>query len=208
MPPLPVLAGVHLASIEGGFEGLPSTNTFCFSVLDAATTETVDQADALAVSTALAAHWPAFATSAMPATYSATAAGTYCLGHPLVPRQIVAMVAPGGAGITSAPGQVAYLIKHDVSRRGKGSQSRSFMSPVSNFAINPDGLNLNVAEQSSYESAFNTFMNAVTTDLAVYRSAWTFVQLSKKGAGATYPILASQVELRLATQRRRIRRSG
>jgi hypothetical protein len=208
MPPLPTLPGVHYGRVVGTWEGLPSTNILSFQVSPAAVLQPDDTADAAAVALALATHWPTFVAAVFPAQYTASEAVVYPLGHPTAPAVTHAMAAAGIPGTTPSTGHTAALVKHTVYRRGKGSQSRTFLTPVNSVVVTADGLSLTAGAVAGIALDWNNMLLAILNDLNAYRPGWTYVQVSKKGTGASYPITGSNVEVPLSTQRRRVRRSG
>ncbi len=66
------------------------------------------------------------------------------------------------------------------------------------------------ADISVYNAHFDAFIGGVISamETLLTSSVITYVQLSKLGTGATYPITASFTEALLSTQRRRVRRNG
>lgn len=206
--PLPVLPGTYLARIMGSFNNLPSTNLFCFETTPPAASGPADAAVANSVSTAIAAHWPAFAAAAMPAAYTANEVSTYPLNSPLEPAQVATMTAAGVGTGQLAPATTAIEIRHTVNRRGKGSQSRTFLTPMQVVDVEADGKTLAPSRQNTIESAFVTFISSVLTDLQAGGGVWLYTQLSKIPPGRTFNITSSVVEPLLTTQRRRARRNG
>jgi hypothetical protein len=205
-----VIAGAYYARIVGSWLTLPSDNLFAYAVNPVPTSTGQDTTFAIAVANALANHWPTFAFSVMSSDYEATEATCYPLGSPLVPAQAASMVAPGSAGAPLTSGSTAILVNHATIRRGRGSQSRSYLSPVPNIYVSPDGLTIPSADLAAIQTHWNNFEAAVLTDLNAIDPLYTWrrVQVSKIPPGAVFNIVASNVEPKLSTQRRRTRRNG
>jgi hypothetical protein len=216
--PLPVLAGTYLARVHGEWEGLPSTNTFCITRDGVPLDDPGDAANALNVATSIQQNWVAFAFAAFPTQYEAAFTTCYALGSPLVPQQVYALPAPGTRTGNPTASSTSALIAHQVDRRGRGSQSRSFLSPVSVDDISTDGKSLTDPFHTNLHSVFDTFKSSTLSELQLRPpgSNWHYVQLSNPRPRVgfpppvprTFPILGSTVELPLSTQRRRTRRNG
>ena len=92
-------------------------------------------------------------------------------------------------------------------RRGRGSQSRTFISPVGKGNTDVTGKILTTAYAAILQTAFDDLMTGVLADLTTDAGGvWEMAQLSKKGTGAVYPITTNLVQPALSTQRRRQRR--
>lgn len=207
--PLPVLPGVYLARVIGSWEGLPSTNLFCLKNVPPVASGSPDVAAAQAVAFAISVDWAPFAAAAFPPQYVATEVSCYPLNTPTAPAQVVSFSAPGENGTEPAVVSTSVLIKHVVDRRGRGSQGRTFLSPVPSGSVTADGKSVVETTRTLIETQFGVFTAGVVSALsAMPGGAWSFDQLSKVGTGASYPILSSTVEGALSTQRRRVRRNG
>jgi len=143
-------------------------------------------------------------------SYLANQVKTYPLNSPTAPAVVVPMSVSGGLSGPEAPVMVGALVKHNVVRRGKGSQSRSTFSPVTEAAINTPPTQITGTYAASLTAAFIAFINGVEADVvAALGGSCAYVQLSKGTplhAPATYVISASAAELLLTTQRRRAQR--
>lgn len=209
--PLPVLAGVYYSIITGQADGKPSNNIFSFQVTPAPVSGTPDVAAATAVANAIHTRWPTFVSAVMPQQYTASQVKTYPLNTPTAPAVVVPMTATGGFIGNTAPVMVGALFKHTVVRRGKGSQSRTTISPITETNIDTPPLTVTSSFQISSTAAFIAFINGVEADVAAALSGTScaYVQLSKgtaHAAPAAYVISASAMELKLTTQRRRAQR--
>jgi hypothetical protein len=159
------------------------------------------------VSAIVGGHWATLVNGEFANQYVGADVSTYALGSPLVPAAVVPYTAVGSQAGAMAPLTTAIVVKRTVSRRGKGSQSRSFITPVPNEYVNGDGKTLNNTYLGTLQSAFGTYVAGTLLALATaVPGTWSTVQLSKLGAGATFQILGSTVESQLSTQRRRARR--
>lgn len=209
--PLPVLAGVYYGRTVGHAAGRQVSQIFTFHVPGRSLNDSSDLPFANAVATALAAHWPTLvgdSSAGMNAAYSCQQAECYALGSVLAPKVVVPMTGAGSDSAELVPIVTSALIKHEVNRRGRGSQSRTNMSPLSINSVAADGESLLPAYRTALQLAFDTFMAAVLADLGgAGMDGVTYVQLSKfhndAYAPATYAITASAVEVLLSTQRRR-----
>lgn len=208
--PLPDLLGVYYSIVEGAGLGHPSNNIFTFRVDPGPATGAADIAAGLVVATAIHDHWPTFATAAYPQAYEGTAVKTYALHTPLAPAHVLDMLAPGSIIGATAAVMVGACIKHNVVRRGKGSQSRTTISPLSESSVDSPATSITDSYQTFLTAAFIAFINSVETDVGTALSAsCSYVQLSKGTPSlspATYVIASSAAEKKLTTQRRRAQR--
>jgi hypothetical protein len=210
--PLPIIAGAYLARVVGSWQGLPSSNLFCFQASGVPLGSPLDAANAQFVSTTVAGNWNALSNVVFHTSYTATEVSTYALGSPLVPAQVAPTTAAGAATGLVAQASTAAFVKHTVQRRGRGSQSGTYFTPIAMSAITADGESLVGAAATALTTEYNLFIANV---LAVLNggsggSPWTFVQMSKfhnkVPTPATYLITNSTADSRLSTQRRRTRR--
>lgn len=205
--PLPDVAGGYLARVVASWETLPSDNLFCFRLVPAPASGSADIAAAQAVGDAIAARWNAFTNAVMHNSYVATEVQTYPLHTPSHPAVLSATTALGGQPGDPSAAPLAVLIKHEVVRRGRGSQGRTFCQPFPQSGIAVDGRVLTTAFANSITAAWNTFVTDVCSDVATAVGATcTFAQLSKIPPGAMYGVNASITELKVSTQRRRAQR--
>jgi len=208
--PLPDLPGVYYSIITGAAEGHPSNNTFAFEVTPPPATGAADVAAATAVANAIHTRWPTFCTGSMSQAYTASQVKTYPLHTPSAPAVVVPMTATGGRFGAIEAIMVAAVVKHNVVRRGKGSQSRSSFSPIVTTDRNAAGTQIVGAYQTSLTADFIAFINGVEADVAAaVGGSCLYVQMSKgtvHAAPAAYTISASAAELPLSTQRRRAQR--
>jgi hypothetical protein len=103
------------------------------------------------------------------------------------------------------------MIKHTVFRRGKGSQSRTFLGPIGDVDITVNGDQM----QSFWVANANTDFHAMITNTinamnTGFPGDWSHVQLSKQTYGGvygrTFEITASNAETLISSQRRRLAR--
>ncbi len=206
--PLPVLAGTYYGRTVGQADSRQISNVWTFTKAGVSLGDASDGANAGVVTNALVAHWPALAAASLTDAYSCTDAGCYALGSPLVPRVDAPMVGSGSGVFHTGTFVTAALIKHEVFRRGRGSQSASHLSPIPAAGITADGLSLTTSYRNGVQAAFDTFLTNVLVDLVTASpGVWKYVQLSKVHGGApapaTYEILGSVVESLVSSQKRR-----
>ncbi len=205
--PLPTLAGVFYGIISGHAAGKPVSNIFCLASPGFILTDPRDTTAALTMATSFGTHWGGVATALIADNYTATQAKVYPLGSPLLPAQISSFVAPGGITTGYSFLQVAGLIKHTVIRRGRGSQSHTFISPLSELSVTTDGTAVTNAWVLAADAAFPAFMNAVVADMqALYPTGWQYVQLSKKPTPRVFEIHDSSADVPISSQDRRLGR--
>lgn len=203
--PLPTIPGAYYGWVQGTVSGRVIRNVFCFQTDTPPATSAADAAASGFVATTLAGEWHTLATD-LSAFYTATEVVMYPLGHPTLPAFVSTFSSSGSTAGDLAPAQTAALIHHQIYRRGKGSQSRSYIGGLAAASISSDGLSLTNTTRTNLQSDFGIMMSAVLAILnAGAYGTFDYVQLSKKAGGATYPVVSSNVELALATQRRRVR---
>ena len=203
--PLPVLPGRYYAHVSCTYLGLPTGNIFTFEDLGPGLSQTDDFAHAQTLADSLAARWSSEMLPLYPTAVSGVTARVYALGHAVLPAALGSVVGGGSNGTDVAPVSCAAVVRHAVTRRGRGSQSHSALSPLPASAITADGKSLNAGPRGALQSAFSDFIAAVVTDYVTAYPTRTidYVQLSKKSPGATYPITSSSVEDLLGTERSR-----
>lgn len=207
--PFPVLPGVYYGKIEGQFEGLPCGNIFAFKITPAEVNDAQGVTYANEIAGYLVANWTTTMATIMTNVYTGGSASVYPLGRPTVPAQVATGTWVGGAlGGATLPVSTAAVIAHNVMRRGRGSQSRTYISPLSSGQITGDGKNVSSTFQTALATQFTLFKGGVIGDWTAANPtiAMDYVQMSKKGTGASYLIGTSTPELALSTQRRRARR--
>lgn len=211
--PLPDIPGVYYCRIQGSFEGRPTGNVFTFQQSPPAATGAADIATSATVAGALEGAWITFASGLMLTGYTASEIQVYPLHTPSAPAFVQASSATGGESLSPAPIVVSGLVRHAVTRRGRGSQSRSAFSPIAAVSIEADG----ITRGPTYVTALTAgFADLISTTLALCTStaggAWSYVQLAKGTAlhptPGTFPITSSAAEPLVSTMRRRTRRNG
>jgi hypothetical protein len=154
------------------------------------------------VATTVIGSWIAHMCPILPDAYTTVEAVFYPLGHPLLPAEVVVDLTPGAVAGNLAPIKTAILVHESVHRRGRGSQSRSFLGPVPRDFVDATGqVFTNSAVWETHWNDFNASVKTVLDGLGL--GVWTRKQLSKKGTGATYDIVSSAVSSVFSTQRRR-----
>ncbi len=206
--PLPVLAGAYYGSIHGAVNTTPMGNTFAFQSTNLTATSADAAARALIMATSLCNQWVDHFDTSLNTAYTGATAKVYALQYPILPAQEDFAVGVGtAAGSVSSPALCA-LIKHTVSRRGRGSQARSYIGALQEGALDPGERTITDAFQAGLTTVFNGFISAVLADMAgaFPSEGWTYCELSRVGTGATHVITASAAEKAVAYQRRRAQR--
>jgi hypothetical protein len=189
------------------WETLPTDNVLAWHLVPAPATGAADVAAAQAVGDAVATHWNALATAAMHTSYAASEVQTYPLHTPSHPAVLSTTTAAGGQPGDPSAAPLAVLVKHEIVRRGRGSQGRTFLQPFPQSGIDADGRTISASFADSITAAWSDFVSAVSTDVATATgSACFFGQISKIPPGAFYAANDSVTERLISTQRRRTRR--
>jgi hypothetical protein len=201
---------VYYGRVIGNMAGYPSTNIFAWESLTPPSPGTADVALANDVCVGLSSAWATFVLAMMPAEYTFTETQVYPLHTPLNPAVIVTSSVVGGRTAGAAPMLVGALVHHTTTRRGKGSQSRTTLSPILETGINTDHRTLLGIYQADLQTHFDTFKSDVAAAvLASSSHVISHVQVSKGTSHispAAFPITLSSVESEITTQRRRMRR--
>jgi len=206
--PLPVLAGAYYGTLTGEYETLPAGNIFCFQSTNTTADESNAAARALTIATELANRYGEFVVPHLDSTYSGSTARVYALQYPLLPAQEFHATNTGGLLGDTHSSTRALLVKHTVARRGRGSQGRSYLAPFNDNSVLAGGRVFSDTVVADVTFAFGEFMSGVLDNYnGIYPSeTLKYVQLSRIGTGATYPILSSSAERGVASQRARGRR--
>jgi hypothetical protein len=197
--------------VNGTASGKSISNTFAFFKPGMTLDDPADEAQALSLSLAFASAWPTFASVALHDSYATVDCHVYAMGSPLLPAQVTAISAAGGDGGSQAFLQLAVLVREHVTRRGKGSQSRKFFSPISQDTMDPTGMTFLGPYQSAVIGNYDDMIAAIITYMvAAHAGAWSEVQISKKTFGGVYgrlfPITGHSVDPNVTSQRRRLGR--
>jgi hypothetical protein len=203
--PLPVLPGVYYCHLTGTYEGLPTGNIFTFKATVAPTDPVTDGDYAQAIANSLPVQWAATVAPGLPDVISGYTAKVYPLGSPTLPARLATTAGGGAVSGPVAPVSAAIVIRHTVLRRGRGSQSHSAISPIAAASVTSDGKSISSGNVTFFTTEFNNFIGGVQADFVSFTggAGIDYVQLSKKGTGATYPITSSAAESLLGTERSR-----
>lgn len=206
--PLPTIAGVYYAHQYGSYEGLTTGNTFAFKVSSPASTPELDAEYAQFLANTMPFRWNTTVGPLYPTNTVGWDCKVYPLGHPTLPPSVGHTTGAGAGGTSVAPVVATLILKHVVNRRGRGSQSHSSFSPLSTESISADGQSLASGVGLTWQENFLNWLAAVQNDFATEFSGvgLQYVQLSRKGAGATYLILDTRYETLLGTERSRTQR--
>lgn len=203
--PLPTLPGVYYGYLWMLHNGLKCGSTFTFKTA-AGAGSTADAAfNAQVIADSLAAQWSSIMVPHYPNSVTGTNSRVYPLQYPALPAAFGFSAHTGSGGIDEAPPAVAAVLRHFVVRRGRGSQGHTAMSPLLIADLSPDRSSVTAAFITNRTNDFQDFIGAVQADFTAtgIGGDLEFVQLSKKGAGATYTISGSVVEPLLGTERSR-----
>lgn len=203
--PLPTLPGVYYTYVWMTHSGLRVGSTFTFKNDVPAGSIATAQFQAQTIADSLCARWNSNMLADYPSSVTGTDSRVYALEFPAMPAVFghASGTASGGAG--EAPPAVAAVLRHHVFRRGRGSQSHTAISPLLLSQLNADHNGVNAAFITNRTIDFENFIGEVQGDFTTATSGGeiAFVQLSKKGAGATYAITSSVFEEILGTERSR-----
>lgn len=208
--PLPVLPGVYYARVEATADLKQITNIFAWQKAGMVVNDPADAANAAQVAQIVAARWPIMQPE-LHVTYTGVQVAVYPLGSNLLPAATHALSMTGTSIGAIHYKQLAGRVKHTVSRRGRGSQHSSYLSPMSDNDITVNGDQVTPAWRASAASDFNAFLVNTLSDLNIAMpGTWTHVQVSKfqnkAYVGRAFPILSSVVQVELSSQRRRLGR--
>lgn len=203
--PLPVINGVYYAYLHGTTGGLTTGNIYAWKCSLPPTTITEDQGNAQIIADALPAEWATTVAPLYPNDTTGWDSRVYALGHPTLPAALGHTSHSGSGGVAMAAFPTAAIIRHNVVRRGRGSQSHTSISPVVQTNIANDGQHLIDSFRLGLTTEFENFIGQVQANFAAASGGPTidYVQLSKKGAGATYVISSSFAEPLVGSERSR-----
>lgn len=205
--PLPTIPGVYYGYVWMTYLGNKCGSVFTWLDALPETDPANDAIKAQAVADALVSSWNTNMLPRYPSTVLGTDARVYALGHPAVPPQFSNTPSNGGVGGAVAGVAQAAVIRHNVFRRGRGSQSHTAISPLADSEVTVDGSSVTAAFITNMNSDFGNFIGGVQDAYTTLTSGDTisYVQLSKKLA-TTFAITGSNVETLLGTERSRTAR--
>jgi hypothetical protein len=203
--PLPVLPAVYYCALWGVYETRRTGITLAFKASVSATTAAVDAVRVQELADALTSSWNTTMGPLYPTGVTGWSSRVYGLEFPLNPAGLGSTTGGGANGGVVAPVSAAAIVRHTVFRRGRGSQSHSAISPLPAASVTDDGTSLRSGPILDITTEYEDFIGAVQAATAAAATPFsvTYVQLSKKGTGATYPIIATQCETLLGTERSR-----
>jgi hypothetical protein len=207
--PLPVLPGVYYGRVEGTSSGKPITNIFSFKKDGLVLNDPADVPNAAAVATALASNWPRVPNSSLHVDYVGVEVSVYALGSVLAPAAVTPLSAAGGVTGADSFRQVAGRVSHTVSRRGRGSQHSTHLSPISVSDVNAAGDQMLAGWVTATNASFGSMISDMIIDLnTVSPGTWHYVQVSKFQGGVYTPnsfhITGSAAQVPVGSQRRRL----
>lgn len=203
--PLPTLAGVYYCYVFMTFQTRRVGSTFTFKTSSPPADEATDLQWSQFIADALPVAWNTEMIARYPTGTAGTDARVYALGHPLLPAATAHVTGAGAQSGAVAAVSAAAVIGHQVRRRGRGSQGHTAISPLCIAEIDGGGTTVTDAFVTNVTEDFENFIADVQAAWAVNVPATglAYVQLSRVGSGATYPIESSQVEKLLGTERSR-----
>ena len=203
--PLPVIPATYWCYLWALTNGLKTGNVYCFRASSVPTGPAEDQTWAQALADALPLEWGSTMAPLYPNPTVGWDSRVYALGSPTNPAALGPSTHAGTQGFNLAAFPTAAVIRHNVLRRGRGSQSHSAISPLTIDKVQTDGQTLTDAHRLALTTEFENFIGQVQANFTAAISGITidYVQLSKKGAGTTYPITGSFAESLVGSERSR-----
>lgn len=208
MPALPTLPNVFYSQVWGTYLGRRTGVVCTFRATTSSGGAPADLVRAQVIAQALTDAWNTTIGPMLPNAVTGWNSRVYGLGFPANPPALGFTSGHGAGGVSSEPIVVTAVIKHNVLRRGRGSQSHSSISPLIAGSVIADGSLLDAGPVSAFTTEWLNFIGDVQASTAAAPTPFDvdYVQLSKKGAGATYPIISSACETIPGTERSRTAR--
>ncbi len=202
---LPTLPAVYYGYIKGNYGALTIGNTLAFKATTSAATAAADFVRAQVLADAMTLGWTTTLGPLQPNEVTGWDSRVYALEFPTLPAAFGHTSGTGGNTGTLAPVSAAAVIRHTVLRRGRGSQSHSAFSPLTIGEIDGDGLSITGGLQTGLTTEWENWVAGIQTATAAAGVPFSvdYVQLSKKGTGATYPIISTSTDILLGTERSR-----
>lgn len=206
--PLPTLPGVYYGYVWGKMGPLTIGNVACFEATDIAATPAGDLERAQVIADAMPLVWTTTLGPLQASSVTGYDSRVYGLGSPTNPAAFGHHTGAGGNSGQRIAVSTAAVIKHNVLRRGRGSQSHSAFSPLTIGEITEDGQSLSGGMVTGLTEEWENWIAGIQAATEAATAAFTvaYVQLSRKGAGATYPIISTAAESLLGTERSRTAR--
>lgn len=203
--PLPVIAGVYYCYLHGLNGGLTTGITLAFRATELPVGPAQDSTWAQVIADSLPHQWNLTMGPLYPSTVAGWDSKVYPLGSPTEPAAVGHETGAGAEAAVLAAAPSAAVIRHAVRRRGRGSQSHTAISPLARVQVDDDGQRVADSWILTFTTEFENFIGGVQADFTAGVSGNTidYVQLSKKGAGATYEITRTYCEPILGSERSR-----
>lgn len=203
--PLPVLPGVYYGYVYMAFESRRYGSTFTFKAATPPADAPTDGQWAQFLANGLATAWGTNMMPRYPAGVTGVDSRVYALGHATLPAAVGHAAHNGANSGAIAAASAAAVIRHQVTRRGRGSQGHTAISPLMAAELDGTGDTITDGLQIALTSDFGDFITDVLASWAtdVPAIALQYVQLSRVGAGTTYEITSSYAEKLLGTERSR-----
>lgn len=206
--PLPVLPGVYYGYVWGKMGALTVGNVACFKAVVPATTAANDLVRCQVIADAMPLVWTTTLGPLQASSLTGYDSRVYGLQFPVNPAAFGHHTGAGGNAGQRIAVSTAAVIKHNVLRRGRGSQSHSAFSPLTIGEITEDGQSLSGGMVTGLTEEWENWIAGIQAAALAAPDAFVieYVQLSRKGAGATYPIISTAAESLLGTERSRTAR--
>lgn len=197
MPPLPTAPGIMQATMIGSDQdtGREVVNILHVKVAAVSLTTINDLADVMVPS------WQDYFVAATAAQYQTGTIriDSLDLAHPFFEERT--MTAPIGVRGNSAGPQISYLIKLNSGLRGRGKTGRIYLGPAQAPNLEGNNSRTTAAFRAAVDANMVTFQDA----LAGMTSPGTLAILHRQD-GTSTPVNTLEVEVQVATQRRRNRK--
>jgi len=206
--PLPTLPAVYYGQVWGTYQGRRTGVVVTLKANTSSATAAGDLVRCQVVAQALTDGWNTTIGPMLPNDVTGWDSRVYGLEFPTNPAAIAHTAGHGAGGVSAEPTVVTAVIRHTVLRRGRGSQSHSSISPLIAGTISSDGETVTAGPVAAFTTEWGNFIGGIQAATAAAATPFTvnYVQLSRKGVGATYPITSSFCDVLPGTERSRTAR--
>lgn len=206
--PLPHLPAVYYGQVWGTYNGRRTGVVVTLKATVSATTAAADLTRCGVIAQALTDGWNTTIGPMLPNAVLGWDSRVYGLEFPTNPAALAHTSGHGAGGVNAEPTVVTAVIRHTVLRRGRGSQSHSSISPLIAGTVEVDGETITPGPVAAFTTEWGNFIGGIQAATAAAAVPFNvdYVQLSKKGVGATYPITGSFCDVIPGTERSRTAR--